>query len=341
VIQLKNKHGDARRTEISDQSVMDFAIEEVPHETVVVTLSGRGFIKRVPATTYRSQHRRGKGVKGMGIREADAAKFLVVADTHDNLFFFTNKGKVFHLKCHEIPADASRTAKGLAIINLFPITEGERVTAVVSVTEFKPDCYLLMATIKGEIKKTALEFFDSVRSSGIIAMNLEEGDELVAAGAAKNEDDVILITEDGQSIRFAVKSLRSSSRTSGGVRGIRLAEGDNLVSMSVVIPQAFLLVVTVNGYGKLTSIENYKQQSRGGVGIKTLKVTEKTGKVAVAQLATQSQQLMIISKDGKVISTPVKNDDGSGIPTQGRTTQGVIIMRMDEGDSVAALATWE
>ena len=341
IIQLKTKHGDARRTEISEQSAMDFAIEEVPHERVVVTFSGRGFIKRIPAITYRSQHRRGKGVKGMGIREADAVKFLVVADTHDTLFFFTNMGKVFSLKTHEIPADASRTAKGLAIVNLFPITEGERVTAVVSVTDFKPDSFLLMATSKGEIKKSSLEFFDAIRSSGIIAMDLEPGDELVAASLATDNDDVVLITEEGQSIRFTVKSLRASSRTSGGVRGVRLEGEDKLASMSVVIPNTFLLVVTKNGYGKLTEIEEYKTQTRGGVGIKTLKVTEKTGKVADARLVSQTQQLLLVSKEGMVISTPLRDEDGGGIPNLGRNTQGVMIMRMDEGDSVAALATWE
>ncbi len=338
---LKAKYGDERRTEISDQSVMDFVIEEVPHERVVVTLSGRGFIKRIPAVTDRSQHRRGKGVKGMGIREADAVKFLVVADTHDTLFFFTNMGKVFSLKTHEIPADASRTAKGLAVINLFPVVEGERVTAVVSVTDFKPDHYLLMATEKGEIKKSSLEFYDAIRSSGIIAMDIEKGDELVSACLATDSDDVILITEDGQSIRFRVESLRASSRTSGGVRGVKLEDGDKLVSMSVAIAGAFLLVVTLNGYGKLTEIDEYKTQSRGGVGIKTLKVTEKTGKVAAARLVRQTEQLLLISHDGIVISTPLKEEDGSGIPNLGRNTQGVIIMKMDEGDHVAAIAAWE
>ncbi len=338
---LKAKYGDERRTEISDQSIMDFVIEEVPHERVVVTLSGRGFIKRIPAVTYRSQHRRGKGVKGMGIREADAAKFLVVADTHDTLFFFTNMGKVFSLKTHEIPADASRTAKGLAVVNLFPVVEGERVTAVVSVTDFKPDHYLLMATEKGEIKKSSLEFYDAIRSSGIIAMDIEKGDELVAASLATDTDDVILITGDGQSIRFNVSNLRASSRTSGGVRGVKLEDGDKLVSMSVAIAGAFLLVVTLNGYGKLTEIEEYKTQSRGGVGIKTLKVTDKTGKVAAARLVRQTEQLLLISQDGIVISTPLKEEDGSGIPNLGRNTQGVIIMKMDEGDHVAAIAAWE
>jgi DNA gyrase subunit A len=339
--QLKAKFGDDRRTEISDQSVMEFAIEEVPHEKVVVTLSGRGFIKRIPAAIYRSQHRRGKGVKGMGIREADAVKFLVVADTHDNLFFFTNMGKVFHLTCHEIPADVTRSAKGLAVVNLFPIVEGERVTAVVAVTDFKPNFYLLMATEKGEIKKSAIEYFDSVRSSGIIAMDLEDGDALVAAGVAADNDDVILVTEQGQSIRFKVESLRSSSRTSGGVRGIRLEDNDKLVSMDVVIPEAHLLIVSENGYGKLTPIDEYKQQSRGGLGIKTLKVTDKTGKVAASKLVNQNQQLMLVSKDGMVISTPVKDEGGGGIRVVGRNTQGVMIMDVEQGDVVAAIAAWE
>jgi DNA gyrase subunit A len=338
---LKAKYADARRTEISDQAVMDFAVEEVPHERVVVTLSSRGFIKRIPAAIYRSQHRRGKGVKGMGVREADAVKFLVVADTHDNFFFFTNMGRVFHLKCHEIPADASRTAKGMAVVNLFPVNEGEKVTGMVAVTDYKPGAYLLMGTQKGEIKKTAVEHFANVRSNGIIAMDLEKGDELVTAALAAEEDDVILITEKGQSIRFKVSTLRTSSRTSGGVRGIRLLPEDRLITMAIARPDCFLLVVTANGFGKLTSVESYKTQSRGGVGIKTLKVTDKTGVVAAARQVCQAEQLMIISAAGMVISTPVKDGEVGGIPIRGRSTQGVNIMRLDPGDKVAAIACWE
>jgi DNA gyrase subunit A len=198
-----------------------------------------------------------------------------------------------------------------------------------------------MGTQKGEIKKSSLEVFDSIRSSGIIAMALEKGDELVAADMATDDDDVVLITENGESILFAVSSLRSSSRTSGGVRGVRLEGSDKLVSMSVVIPNAYLLVVTVNGYGKLTPIEEYKKQSRGGIGIKTLKVTDKTGNVAAAKLVNQNQQLMLISRDGKVISTPVKDEDGGGIRIVGRNTQGVMVMNMDEGDTIAAVAAWD
>jgi len=317
-------------------------VEEVPHERVVVTLSGRGFIKRIPAVTYRSQHRRGKGVKGMGVREADAVKFLAVADTHDYLFFFTNRGKIFSLKTHEIPADASRTAKGMAVVNLFPVVEGERVTAIVTVKDFKPNHFLLMSTKLGEIKKSSLEYFDSIRSSGIIAMDLEEGDELVAAELATDDDDVVLITEQGQSIRFNVKSLRSSSRTSGGVRGIKLTDDDRLVSMLIAVAGSYLLVVTKTGYGKLTAIENYKTQTRGGVGIRTLKVTEKTGTVAAAKIVTKTQSLMVISRGGMVMATPVEEEEGEGgIPVLGRSTQGVIIMRTDEDDEVADIAVWD
>jgi len=339
--ELKNKYGDERRTEISEQAAMDFGVEDlIPHQRVVVTLSNRGFIKRVPSTSYRSQHRRGKGVIGMGIREADAVRLLAVADTHDDLFFFTNRGKVFHLKCHEVPADVTRSAKGLAIVNLFPIAEGEQVTAMVATTGLKPDFYMIMATRRGEVKKTAVAKFANIRSSGIIAMDLEKGDELISAGLAQDEDDVIMITEKGQSIRFKVATLRSSSRTSGGVRGVRLDPDDQVVSMDVAKPDAFLLVVTVNGYGKLTPTTSYKRQNRGGVGIKTLKVTDKTGKVAATRQVTQTQQLLVISSEGMVISTPMKEGE-RGIPIRGRSTQGVRIMKLDPGDKVAAIAAFE
>jgi DNA gyrase subunit A len=244
----------------------------------------------------------------------------------------------------------------MAITDLLHIAEGEKITALVPVpdlkegyvffmedspevfgfdieeTDIKQEYFLLMATEKGEIKKTSLKLFGSIRSNGIIAMDIEEGDKLVAANITTDSDyDVILTTEQGQSIRFAVNSLRNSSRTSGGVRTIHLHEGDKLVSMSVVALETHLLVVTVNGYVKLTPIEHYKCQSRGGVGIKTLKVSEKSGKVAAAKLVNKSQYLVVVSKDGMVISTRIKE-----VP--GRTVQGVIFMRMEEGDQVASVA---
>ncbi|MBA7551723.1 DNA gyrase subunit A [subsurface metagenome] len=340
VNELKSKYDNPRRTEISEQGVTEFREEDlIPHQRVVVTLSNRGFVKRVPSRAYPPQHRGGRGIIGMVTREADAVNLLVVADTHDELLFFTNWGKVFRLKCYEIPDSSSRTAKGTAVINLFPVADNERVTAMVSVTDFKPDAYLLMATHRGEIKKTPLDRFASVRSSGLIAMDLEEGDELVAARLATDKDDVILVTAKGLSIRFAVSSLRASSRTSGGVRGIRLATDNRVVSMVIAYPDAFLLVVTTGGFGKLTPIGNYPRQHRAGNGVRTFKLTENTGDVTAARSVTQSEQVMIVSAGGIIINTPVKEEDPRrGITTQGRSTQGVRLMKLDPGDKVVSLA---
>ncbi|MFC2047749.1 DNA gyrase subunit A, partial [Chloroflexota bacterium] len=301
VNELKSKYDNPRRTEISEQGIMEFGVEDlIPHQRVAVTLSNRGFIKRVPSHLYKPQHRGGKGIIGMVTREEDAVRFLAVADTHDNLLFFTNRGKVFCLKCYEMPDDSARTAKGIAVINLFPITEDERVTAMVAVTDFKPGAYLLMATRHGEIKKTNVERFAAVRSSGLIAMDLEVSDELVATCLANDEDDIILVTQKGYSIRFVVSSLRTASRTSGGVRGIRFITDDQLVSMDVVYPDTFLLTVTSEGFGKLSPIGDYPRQHRAGSGVKTFKLTEKTGEVAAAKLVSPSQHLMIISSHGIV-----------------------------------------
>jgi len=340
---LKSKYGDPRRTEIKEQGVIEFSEEDlVPHQRVVVTLSNRGFVKRVLSQVYRVQHRGGRGIIGMVTREKDAVRLLVVADTHDKLYFFTNRGKVFCLLCYEIPADSSRTAKGTAVVNLFPVTEGERVTAMVAVSDFKRGDYLLMATCKGEVKKTAVEKFTQVRSSGLIAMDLAGGDELVSAHLANDQDDIVLVTKTGQSIRFAVSELRASSRTSGGVRGIRLAPGDQVVSMDVTHPDSFLLVVTTNGFGKLTPIDDYPGQHRAGGGVRTFRVTEKTGEVVGAKLVSKSQQLVIISADGIITRTLVKEKDPrQGITVQGRTTQGVRLMRLGDGDTVVAIACFE
>ena len=339
VEELKSENSDPRRTEISEQGTMEFDEEDlIPHQRVVVTLSNRGFVKRVPADKYKPQHRGGKGIIGMVTREQDAVRLLVVADTHDNLLFFTNRGKVFCIKCHEVPSDSSRTAKGMAVINLFPVAEKERITAMVAVTDFKPDDYLLMATYRGEIKKTAADKFASVRSSGLIAMDLEAGDELAAVGLANDHSDVILVTQKGQSIRFAVSVIRASSRTSGGVRGIRLAPDDRVVSMDITCPDAFLLVVTTRGFGKLTPVGDYPRQHRAGSGVRTFKFTEKTGGVAAAKLVSQSQQVMIISSGGIVTRTPVREKDSKrGITIQGRSTQGVKLMKLGDGDKVVAI----
>ena len=343
VSQLKSEYADPRRTDISGEEVVEFREEDlVPHQDVVVTLSNRGFVKRVPAKSYRSQHRGGKGIIGMVTREADAVRLLEVADTHDNLLFFTNRGRVFHLKCYEIQADSSRVAKGTAVVNLFSIAGEEKVTAMVALADFTPGAYLLMATRNGEIKKTAVDSFAAVRSSGLIAMDLEPGDELVAVCLATDKDDVLLVTEGGQAIRFPVSELRAVSRTGGGVRGIRLSLGDQVVSMDVVSPKSYVLAVTSGGFGKLTPLTAYPRQHRAGGGVRTFKLTEKTGKVAAAGVVSLSQQAMIISADGIILQTPVKEKDPKqGITILGRSTQGVKLMKLEEGDRVVAIASFE
>jgi len=335
--EVRSKYGDERRTEIREQGLLEFSEEDlIPHQWVVVTLSERGFIKRVPSRVYTVQGRGGRGKIGQVTREADAMRLLTVADTHDNLFFFTNRGKVFCIKCYEIPAGSSRTGKGTAVINLFPVTEGERVTAMVDVTDFIPDAYVVMATCQGEIKKTSLDKYAAVRSSGIITMDLEPGDELVAACLATDRDDVILVTQRGQSIKFAASSLRASSRTSGGVRAIRLGKDDCVVSMGRVAADALLLLVAEGGLGKLTLLAQYPRQHRAGSGVRTFKVVEKSGVVAAARVVSRSEQLVMISADGIVERILVKD-----ISVQGRSTQGVRLMRLGAGDKVVAIASFE
>jgi len=341
--ELKDKYGDPRRTEISEEEVSEFSREDlIPHQMMVVTLSNRGFVKRVPSRSYRPTHRGARGIIGMVTREKDAVRLLEVADTHANLLFFTNRGRVFSIKCYKVPLDSSRMGKGTAVVNLFPVAEGERVTAMVSVAEFSPDAYLLMATRRGEIKRTPEKGFASVRSSGLIAMNLERGDELVAVCVACDGDDVILVTQKGQAIKFPVSSLRIASRTSGGVRGIRLGTDDSVVSADNACPEDFLLVVTEAGFGKLTRLIRYPCQHRGGSGVMTFRLTGVRGDVAAAKVVSSSQQAMIISANGIVTRTLVRDEvSKQGITVQGRSTKGVKLMRLDPEDKVVAVASFE
>jgi DNA gyrase subunit A len=343
VTELKSRYGDKRRTEIVEQGALEFTEEDlIPHERVVVTLSSRGFIKRIPSRHYALQHRGGKGIIGQVTREEDAVMILTIADTHDDLFFFTNRGKVFYLKCHEIPAGSTRTSKGLAIINLLSITEGERVTAMVATTGLMLGTYMVMATRMGEIKKTAVDRFTAVRSSGLIAMDLAASDELVSVCLAKDKDDVILVTRKGQSIRFDVASLRAASRTSGGVRAMRVAKGDGVIGMDRAVADGYLLVVTEHGYGKVTPVAQYPKQHRAGSGVRTFRIVEKTGDITAFRVVTLQQQVMLISAEGMMTRTPVKEEDPrKGITTQGRSTQGVRVMTLDETDKLVAITTFE
>ncbi|GCE19433.1 DNA gyrase subunit A [Dictyobacter kobayashii] len=332
---LKDKYGDPRRTEIEAAEVGDFKYEDlIPNEEVVVTLTDKGYIKRLPSNTYRAQRRGGRGVTGMATREDDTVRHLLVTHTHDSLLFFTDRGRVFQLKVYELP-DVSRTAKGEHLINMIAIEQRERVTAIVSVPKDVSRDVLIVATKKGEVKKTSMSEFEVVRRQGLIAMNLEDDDELIGAKMARVGDDVLIITAKGQAIRFCVDDLRLASRTSGGVRGIRLDQGDTVVSLNLVKEDSELLIVTEYGYGKRTPLEEYPRHNRGGSGVITSRVSDKTGPVATARVVTdQDSDLMIISASGVVIRTDV-----NAIKVSGRATQGVILMQVGKNDSIVAVAT--
>lgn len=333
--ELREKYGDARRSEIHESEASEFREEDlIANEEVVVTLTERGYIKRLPSTTYRAQRRGGRGITGMATREDDTVRHLLIAHSHDSLLFFTDRGRVFQLRAYELP-DVSRTAKGEHLINLIAIEQRERITAIVCVPKGVSRDFMIVGTRKGEVKKTAMEEFEVVRLQGLIAMDLEEDDELIGAKLARADDDVLVITALGQAIRFNVSELRSASRTSGGVRGIRLDSDDVVVSLNLAPKGSELLVVTEYGYGKRTPIEEYPRQSRGGGGVITAKVNEKTGRVAAARVITEhDNDLMIISAIGVVI-----RQDVNLIKQASRATQGVTLMHLGEGDSVVAVAT--
>jgi len=332
--ELKSKYGDSRRTVVKAQEIEEFRTEDlVPHEAMVVTLTNRGFVKRIPASTYRLQHRGGKGITGMVTRGGDTVNHILVADTHDNLLFFTSAGKVYCLKCHEVPEDSSRMAKGIALVNLLPINLEDEVTVLLAITSFPSDKFLLMATKGGVVKKTVLGEFASIRRNGIIAMGLRNGDKLTSAGVVADEDEVILVSRNGKAIRFQVKGLRTASRTSGGVRGIRLVD-DYVVGMGIVLTDAYVLTVTEKGFGKLTPIKNYPVHNRGSKGVRTYRVNPKTGNLAVSRLVFPQGSLVMLSTKGHVVNIPMDQ-----IPIQSRNGRGARLMGLDEDDGVAS-ATW-
>jgi DNA gyrase subunit A len=336
VNELKKVYGDERRTVIKREEAEEFQDEDlIPHQDVIITLSEQGYIKRIPATTYQKQHRGGIGVTGMVTRETDMVKHCVVADTHDNLLLFTNRGKVYRLKCYDIQQDLSRTTKGTALANLLSIDPKEQITALIVIKEFVPGLFMVMATSKGIVKKTSLDKFSAVRSSGLIAMKLRTDEELVAADIVNQRGEVILVTQNGQGIRFAVKGLRPASRTSGGVRGIRLSPGDRLVAMDAIFPDASLLTVTEKGYGKRSWAKNFPLQARGGKGVFAHKITDKTGRVIAAKLVPPKQHVIIVSAGGIVIRISVDDE----VSLLGRDTQGVRLRRFEEAedDSVVSI----
>jgi DNA gyrase subunit A len=331
---LKDKFGDDRRTVILDQEPEGFSEEDlVAHQEVVVSISSRGYIKRVPLSTYRAQHRGGVGIIGAKTKEDDDIRHLVVADTHDKLIFFTDRGRGFQVKTWEVD-EGKREARGISVMQLLTMDQRERITAVVRVPpDLGEGSYMVMSTRLGEVKKTPMKAFANVRRDGIIAMDLEANDEFVGAHICSDEDDVMMITAKGQAIRFSVKSLRSASRTSGGVRGIRLRAGDKVVGMEVPITDHALLVVSALGQGKRTPVEEYPRHGRGGQGIITFRTNPRSGDLITVRMVDPEHELIFISEGGIIMRTPVK-----GVSLQGRPTQGVNLMNVGDDDRVAAVA---
>jgi DNA gyrase subunit A len=334
MIELKDDYGDDRRTEIVEASPEDFREEDlVPHEESVITLSRRNYIKRTPLEQFRSQRRGGHGSKGAAIRDEDAVMKLIVVDTHDNLLFFTDKGKVYHLRGYDIP-DFKKQSKGAFITNLIEMSSEEHVTTIIGVQDYERD-FMLLATKNGTIKKTPLKDFEEVRRNGKIAMRLDDGDELIAARLATDESHALLVSSEGQAIRFTIEDLRTASRTSGGVRGMRLPKGSHVVGVETLDDGDQLLAVTERGFGKRTLVSEYPKQGRGGQGVKTLNITDRTGKIAACRLVSPDQELMLVSNDGIVIRTSVQS-----ISLLGRNTQGVTIMRVGDTDKVVSIAAF-
>ncbi|WP_432406088.1 DNA gyrase subunit A [Wukongibacter sp. M2B1] len=332
LIEIKEKYSDERRTKISaneDEIDIEDLIDE---EDVFITLTHLGYIKRVPATTYSSQRRGGKGVSGLSTKEEDFVENIFITSTHNYILFFTNFGKVHRLKAYEIP-EAKRQAKGTNIVNLLYLEPNEKITAVIPIKEFSEDGYLVMATKHGMIKKTELAQFNTSRKAGLIAMGIKDEDELISVKLTDGKKELILVTVDAMSIRFNEKDVRNMGRAARGVKAISLNKNDYVVEMGLVDEGTDLLVVSENGYGKRTSLEEYRIQTRGGKGIKTYNISEKTGRLVGSKIVSDNDEIMIINTSGIVIRLEV-----DGISRFGRSTRGVTLMRIKENDSVVSIA---
>lgn len=329
---IKDKYADDRRTKIEiDEDEID--IEDlIQEEESVITMTHFGYVKRLPADTYKSQRRGGKGIIGLSTREEDFVKNLFVTSTHNFIMFFTNKGRVYRLKAYEIP-EAGRQAKGTAIVNLLQLDGDEKVTTVIPIQEYKEGLYLVMATRNGLVKKTDLMEYDNIRKGGLAAVTLRENDELIDVKLTDGNQDIMLSTVNGMAIRFNETDARPIGRVSQGVKGIELDEGDFVIGMEVVTENTTLLVVTENGFGKRTELEEYKVQTRGGKGVLTYRITEKTGKSIGMMLVSEEDDIILISSDGSIIRMKVNE-----ISILGRATQGVTLMRMSEGNNVVSMA---
>ena len=339
--EMKKSLRGARRTAIT-ATVQEFTREELEaHEQIVVTLSEGGYIKRIPADTYRNQHRGGKGVVSMNIKDDDPVKHIIVCDTHDTMLFFTNKGRVLAMRSFELRADIARNTRGVPVRNVIALAANETVKSIIGVNSLKrPDLYLVLATKNASIKKVQMNKLSTlitesgqIRRGGLIVMKVKSGDEVVSAKNCKEDDDVMMVTQNGKSIRFAITDILSRSRQAGGVRGMLLDKKDNMIAMDVVVPESRLLVISKNGYGKLTDLEKYRPQKRAGSGLKTMNITKKTGTVAAAEVIAGSDEVYVISRKAQVMRTSLDE-----IRKTGRVAQGVTIFKPRPGDYVSAMA---
>lgn len=329
---IGEKYGDERRTSIGYDE-FDISMEDmIPNETTVVTMTNLGYIKRMTIDNFKSQNRGGKGIKGMQTIEEDYIEDLLMTKTHNNLMFFTNSGKVYRLKAYEIP-EASRTARGTAIINLLQLTPGEKITAIISVKEYNENNYLFMATKRGIVKKTAITEYSNIRKSGLQTINLRDDDELIEVKFTDNEKDILLVTKFGKCIRFKETDVRPTGRTSMGVIGMNLDDGDEVIGMQMNTQGEALLIVSENGLGKRTELEEFAVQQRGGKGVKCYKINDKSGNVIGAKAVSEGQDVLIITTGGIIIRIAV--DD---ISVLGRITSGVKLINMEEDISVASIA---
>ena len=332
LLQVKAKFGDERRTTITyDMSEMN--IEDlIADEDVVVTMTHNSYIKRIKLDTYKTQLRNGTGIVGMITKESDFVENILITTTHHTVLFFTNRGRVHYLKAYEIP-ESGRTTRGTALINLLKLEKDEKITAVLQVKDYKPECYLFMATRKGIVKKVQLSAFNTNRKIGVIAIKLDDDDELIGVKATDGKRQVVLGTQKGYAIIFQEEEVRSVGRIARGVKGITLRKNDVVVGMDTIKENSEILTITECGFGKRTKVEEYSSYHRGGKGMKNLKVTEKTGDVIGLKIVRDGQELMLISSEGKIIRTEI-----DGISSIGRDTQGVMVMKISDDDKVASMA---
>ncbi|PKM88295.1 MAG: DNA gyrase subunit A [Firmicutes bacterium HGW-Firmicutes-12] len=329
---VRDKYGDKRRSQVSLEFEILDREDLIAEEDVVIAITHNGYIKRQPITTYRSQKRGGRGISAITTKEEDFVELLFITTTHNYLLFFTNRGKVYRLKVYEIP-EASRHAKGTAIVNLLNLSGEDNITAVIPVREYVEGQYLLTATQKGIVKKTSLQEYDSARKDGLIALTLDDGDELVGVKLTQGDDDILILTQKGMSIRFSETDVRYMGRTARGVRGIRLAQNDKVVGMDIAKSDARLLIVTQSGFSKRTPLKDFRQQTRGGKGVIGMKISPRNGLIVGLLVVSEGDEIMIITQEGIMIR--VLADD---ISVMGRSTQGVKTMKMSENDQVVALA---